>query len=474
MGKVITFYSYKGGVGRSMALANIGVLLSKWGKKVLLVDFDLEAPGLENYFETFDLKQNNSKPYGVIDLICKSGSPDRFKWEDTILKYSYSKENLSIDVLPSGRETIDYTEKVQNLDWENLFSEFNLGLYLESLRNEWKENYDFILIDSRTGLSDMGGICTIYLPDILVFLFTTNDVSLSGCIDVVERVKKARDLLPFDRDLLITLPLPSRDESRTENKLAQEWHKKFSYKLDTYYKDWLPQEVNSSDVIDLLRIPYIPIWSFGDKLPVIEDGTTKIDSIGFIYELAAKLILNEFEWYKIHETVQSEERIKNPKLEKIKIEKIMEPDKYLTERVDKQIQWYSLKSQRYKTIFYGLIIIQLFTASLLPIIPSFLDFYDSNNSLLNNMKLFLSLSGAVIFIVSGLLNFGRFRENWLKYRKTAEILKQEKYTFLTNSYPYENSDNFKKFVKTIEEIVSKENLEWENTYKNMNLEKINT
>jgi cellulose biosynthesis protein BcsQ len=46
---VTTFYSYKGGVGRSMALANVGVLLAKAGNRVLLVDFDLEAPGLPSY-----------------------------------------------------------------------------------------------------------------------------------------------------------------------------------------------------------------------------------------------------------------------------------------------------------------------------------------------------------------------------------------------------------------------------------------
>ncbi len=49
-GQVITFYSYKGGVGRSMALANVAVLLAQQKKKVLAIDFDLEAPGLHRFF----------------------------------------------------------------------------------------------------------------------------------------------------------------------------------------------------------------------------------------------------------------------------------------------------------------------------------------------------------------------------------------------------------------------------------------
>jgi hypothetical protein len=49
-GQIITFYSYEGGVGRSAALANVAVLLAQQGKRVLAMDFDLEAPGLHRYF----------------------------------------------------------------------------------------------------------------------------------------------------------------------------------------------------------------------------------------------------------------------------------------------------------------------------------------------------------------------------------------------------------------------------------------
>jgi hypothetical protein len=55
MNTIVTFYSYKGGVGRSMALANIAILLARRGLSVLAVDWDLEAPGLENYFSYFTM-----------------------------------------------------------------------------------------------------------------------------------------------------------------------------------------------------------------------------------------------------------------------------------------------------------------------------------------------------------------------------------------------------------------------------------
>ena len=46
---ITTFYSFKGGVGRTMALVNAAVKLVQGGRRVLVVDFDLEAPGLDTF-----------------------------------------------------------------------------------------------------------------------------------------------------------------------------------------------------------------------------------------------------------------------------------------------------------------------------------------------------------------------------------------------------------------------------------------
>ena len=61
---VTTFYSFKGGVGRTMALVNSGVELAKRGRKVLLVDFDLEAPGLD----TFEAVKPKKTAPGIVRL----------------------------------------------------------------------------------------------------------------------------------------------------------------------------------------------------------------------------------------------------------------------------------------------------------------------------------------------------------------------------------------------------------------------
>ena len=62
-----TFYSFKGGVGRTMALANVAVHLARRGRRVLLVDFDLEAPGLD----TFPALRPEEPVPGLVDYVAE-------------------------------------------------------------------------------------------------------------------------------------------------------------------------------------------------------------------------------------------------------------------------------------------------------------------------------------------------------------------------------------------------------------------
>jgi MinD-like ATPase involved in chromosome partitioning or flagellar assembly len=68
-GKIITFYSYKGGVGRSMAVANVGILFASWGYKTLMVDLDLEAPGLNYFFSDLARRKIRNAQRGALDVL---------------------------------------------------------------------------------------------------------------------------------------------------------------------------------------------------------------------------------------------------------------------------------------------------------------------------------------------------------------------------------------------------------------------
>src|SRR5258708_19392098 len=69
-GAIITFYSYKGGTGRTMALANYACYLAQRpvlsGKRILIIDWDLEAPGLHRYFPSTANFPPGQGPKGII------------------------------------------------------------------------------------------------------------------------------------------------------------------------------------------------------------------------------------------------------------------------------------------------------------------------------------------------------------------------------------------------------------------------
>lgn len=67
--KTVAFYSYKGGVGRTLALSNIAMRLSDFHKKVCVLDFDLEAPGVHYKFKSMFKNQPFQLQKGIVDYI---------------------------------------------------------------------------------------------------------------------------------------------------------------------------------------------------------------------------------------------------------------------------------------------------------------------------------------------------------------------------------------------------------------------
>ena len=236
-GRIITFYSYKGGTGRSMALANIAWILASNRLKVLVIDWDLEAPGLHRYFHPFlpDKELANSK--GVIDLFIEFASaaltvsppqegPEATPWYlpyANIMRHAVSLNwNFTapgtIDFVPAGRQDASYALRVNSFHWDRFYDKLGGGLFLEAVKQRIRSDYDYILIDSRTGVSDTAGICTIQMPDDLVVCFTLNIQSLAGAAAAAESAYVQRRR-PDGSPGLGIFPVPMRVEAFEKQKL---------------------------------------------------------------------------------------------------------------------------------------------------------------------------------------------------------------------------------------------------------------
>ena len=186
---VSTFYSFKGGVGRTMALVNVAFDLVRRGRTVLAVDFDLEAPGLD----TYALAETLNPDRGLVDFIneyLSSGhapSADQFIYEVREL----SDDNGALWIMPSGSPGNAYASQLAGIDWASLYHRYDGYLLLEYLKTQWESliSPDYVLIDSRTGHTDVGGICTRQLPDCVVIMFFPNDQNLRGLTKVVRDIR---------------------------------------------------------------------------------------------------------------------------------------------------------------------------------------------------------------------------------------------------------------------------------------------
>lgn len=290
---IITFYSYKGGTGRTMALANVAALLARRGYRVLAVDFDLEAPGLWRYFSGF--RDRLDQQPGLIDLLAAAASTPGHNadWRNYLTDLPIKAGPLTL--MTSGQLDGDYSSRVLGFDWTEFFQNARGGEFLEQLRQQWRDAFDFTLIDSRTGITDTGGICTIMLPDMIIPVFVSNHQSIDGAVEVITRAQAGRKRLAYDRPPAMILPIFSRFEGRAEYQTAQQWLDIAADRVQPFYSDWLPSGFNPRRALERTKLPYVTYFSFGEQLPALVDSTSDPESLGYALNVVSQLIEQRLE-----------------------------------------------------------------------------------------------------------------------------------------------------------------------------------
>ena len=277
-GQIVTFYSYKGGTGRTMALANVAWILASSGKRVLAIDWDLESPGLHKFFHPFLDESTVSTTNGVIEIIndymsaATRPGPHAADWHleyarvlphAVSLLWDYFPGDGCLDFVSAGRQNRDYSAAVCSLDWDNFYDRLGGGQFFRAMREDMKQNYDYVLIDSRTGLSDVADICTVELPDVLVVCFTLNDQSIEGASEVARQINGRYR----DKNIRI-LPVPTRIEDAEKEKLD------IGRALARMKFDGLPDGVTpetSAQYWGSVEVPYKPFYAFEETLATFGD-----------------------------------------------------------------------------------------------------------------------------------------------------------------------------------------------------------
>jgi cellulose biosynthesis protein BcsQ len=296
-GQVITFYSYKGGTGRSMALANIACLLAteqaaKGGKPVLAIDWDLEAPGLHRYFEPFLLAGRGDAQDGLIELFedlrsrvrpgCAPDEEEEMSEEAVVAldvkRFAVPTSYPKLSFLRAGRfDDETYSTRTNTFQWQELYSA--APSLFRMLADRLAEEFSYVLIDSRTGITDTSGICTTLMPEKLVVVFTPNRQSLTGITGLVQRAYAYRrgsdDVRP-----LVVYPLPSRIETSVpeemkrwrlgdERENIRGWELQFTELLRGVYE--LPETFTLARYFDDVQAQHVPPYAYGEPIAVLRE-----------------------------------------------------------------------------------------------------------------------------------------------------------------------------------------------------------
>lgn len=238
--KTITFYSYKGGTSRSLLLANYARYLAYCGKSVVVLDFDLEAPGLHHKFlASHDLTEEEwERKKGSAGLLYylqvfkeKEQAPENLRAFLMSLKFHRSSKECYF--MPAGNApTSAYAAKYLELPWKEWFPlddgkpAFGVNMFLH-LRDRIKEEIkaDFLLIDSRTGITDIGSTAVAYMSNVSVCLFLCNSESFAGTrlmMATLERVRKDVNETLAVIPILTRIPCVEQDERNAVDQALNE------------------------------------------------------------------------------------------------------------------------------------------------------------------------------------------------------------------------------------------------------------
>lgn len=319
---IYTFYSYKGGVGRSMALANVAEYLYRKGLRVIMIDWDLEAPGLESFY--FNPREEQGQEtlrkirsqLGLMDMLL--AYKDQFSGLFRADRPASNEEEENSDArqldngssdqkaelaahirllrkeLPSikahlypihgpgslseapqaalflmqagwreGERFGAYSRAVQSFDWTDFYVSYKGKAFFEWMRQELEDLSDVILVDSRTGVTEMGGVCTRQLADVVVSCSVLNSQNMEGVARMMKSFTREEVMAARDGRRIDNIVVPTRIDTSEIDARAK--------LLDVFDQTMGEVPIQFKEVKTSywnLSIPYVSKYAYLERLAV--------------------------------------------------------------------------------------------------------------------------------------------------------------------------------------------------------------
>ncbi len=300
---IIVFYSFKGGVGRSTALASFAIQRARSGERVAVVDFDLDAPGIGRLLSVD--AQGHISRWGVVDYLVERLHGDA-PLEDYFHRCTRVSGAGDIVVFPSGTLDEGYSDKLARVDFEE--PPRGVGSPIVSLLEDVKKTVDpkWILLDARTGVSESAGHLLSGFAHLHALFGTTSEQSWSGLRMVIDRLGRQRILAgqPQANILLVQAMVPPTPEAA---RLASEFFRSRAQNefIECYYAEVPgdPSDTSSSEYWDVRDLdsadaPHVPVAiTYDQRLADFRDITEITDVLcdSAEYKEVTDRILGHFE-----------------------------------------------------------------------------------------------------------------------------------------------------------------------------------
>ncbi len=256
---IVSFFSFKGGVGRTSTLVATALTLARNGHRVAIVDLDLEAPGLATIFSP-----DSSENFGVIDyLLEKKIQGNDWKVRTNLLSISdrtlLGDDGEGIQLLPAGTIDDNYLEKLARLDFQNLVNSELQSTMIDMLSEleSAVRPLDFILMDARAGFHDIGGLAIANLCHTAVIFGTQSRQSWAGLTHVIRHLASPGidDRLPL---ILAHSMAPAIGISGREQELTEFRERAYDVFKENYYSEdeTVPDSNNREEPFFPVIVPY--------------------------------------------------------------------------------------------------------------------------------------------------------------------------------------------------------------------------
>lgn len=257
---IVAWYSHKGGVGRTTALCAAAVHLARQGQRVVVIDLDLEAPGLSSVLAP------SGAEFGGLDYLLEATAAGQ-SFAPPIADYVTRQNDPTI--IGDGGEPIlcvaagvvneHYIEKLARLDYELLAESAIAGFHplaelLKHLKREFKP--DYVFLDCRAGLHDLGGLAVHVFSHASVVFGLDSTQSWQGLRCLIRRLGQVEGMAPPACLIVQAMedgtPGPRRDGAR--ERFLEESYKVF---CEEYYEEnSIPNIVSTGEPHDPFPLAY--------------------------------------------------------------------------------------------------------------------------------------------------------------------------------------------------------------------------